>query len=241
MSSNEDDEVVTPAIKRSKIDRNPFRRKLRAWDADFGCRRDAGCSLIKILKSERDFSNISDLPNDWRSIQAIPKDKTPFPQIIIEKSGGKYRYFGVEKNLRYRYFFKASSTTSDTIFLVFDTDGVPLTESSDAHFWPLLGRVEPNHVFIIALWYGGHEPDDINTFMLDFVEESNRLSSDGISIRGRHFNFRIGYFTADTPAKASALNCKKPTGYWSCPKCKVTGQRIVLKKRRSNIHFNSEC
>ena len=65
--------------------------------------------------------------------------------------------------------------------------------------------------------------------------------------------FKVNFFTADSPAKAGALNVKYPTGYFSCLKCKHPGYKLQYsvtvqvtegskkeskKVYSSNVHFS---
>ena len=230
---DDDDDEVQETTK--KINKNSLRVKLREWDTKYKIPRAAGNALIQILKSEKDLNNLKGLPNDWRAIKTIPKKEIPFPLDVKQKCGGQYMYFGVSKSLQ--YFFRPNDEDDGTVHLVFNTDGVSLTESSSNGFWPLYGRAQPGRRFIIALFYGDSDPTDFNEFMYDFIEEAKVLLRCGVHIAKKHYKFRTSYFTGDTPAKAHVLNAKGPSGYSSCPRCKVKGARTYYKEKYSNIHF----
>lgn len=74
----------------------------------------------------------------------------------------------------------------DDVSVTWNTDGVPLYESSGNSIWPLLLQiyelpqaVRSKNVLPAGLWYGEKKPD-MNTFLKPFVEELNVLSSTGI-------------------------------------------------------------
>lgn len=88
---------------------------------------------------------------------------------------------------------------------------------------------------------------DHNAFLEDFVAESKRLEDYGLVINGKYYNFEIKNLVCDSIAKAPLLNIKGPTGYFSCPKCLVKGEKKIIpgkrtrdgrmKTRSSNTYF----
>ena len=79
-------------------------------------------------------------------------------------------------------------------------------------------------------------------FLKDFVNEGVFLENNGIQICCKLYRFRFKIFSGNTPAKASVLNVKGPTGYKSCTKCKIFGEKQYTKLKNgdckaSNIHF----
>lgn len=74
----------------------------------------------------------------------------------------------------------------------FNTDGMPIFNSSKRSIWPLLlilNELPPSlrfkHVLLCALWIGNKEPTPtmMNTFLKQFVEQAMRLSKEGITIK----------------------------------------------------------
>lgn len=79
------------------------------------------------------FSGLSDLPNDYRALLDTPRYVD-----IIPLGGGHFWYNGIEKNLK-NVFSNLNKNMS--IALMFNVDGLPLFNSSQKSFWPILAAV----------------------------------------------------------------------------------------------------
>ncbi|XP_075730356.1 uncharacterized protein LOC142772109 [Rhipicephalus microplus] len=78
------------------------------------------------------------------------------------------------------------------VSLTFNTDGVPLFESSKFGFWPLLAQINEltykdrvQRLVLAGLWFGPKKPV-MNTFLLPFVKSLNVLSSTGMTWEDSH-------------------------------------------------------
>lgn len=72
--------------------------------------------------------------------------------------------------------------TQDDVTLTFNTDGVPLYDSSQFGIWPLLVMVNEllfklriQKLLLAALWFGSGKPN-MNCFLVPFVKTMNELS-----------------------------------------------------------------
>lgn len=74
------------------------------------------------------------------------------------------------------------------IKLICNIDGVPLTKSSRAQFWPILGKMNFKGYkitpFVITLYYGNGKPEDFGLFLKEFVSEINMSIRDGLVYNG---------------------------------------------------------
>ena len=92
-----------------------------------------------------------------------------------------------------------------------------------SHFRPILGSVEENPVFMIALYRGPHDPTCAHGFTKAFLDEIIPYVLSGVQIGGVHYRFRLSRIMADAPARAFLLCMKRPNGFYSCPKCTTKG------------------
>ena len=112
-------------------------------------------------------------------------------------------------------------------------DGIPLFYSSSEQLWPILGSLENSDIFIIALFYGKHKPDNVEEYLYDFIQEWNELAVDGIFYQDKHFNLIIKYFLCDAPARSFLKCIINHTGCSSCERCCIHGTyegRIVFNE-----------
>lgn len=135
------------------------------------------------------------LPNDSRTLLSTPRS------INIETMGtGEYWYNGLEKSLREVY---KNLHEPLTIELLFNIDGLPIFRGSPIEFWPILCAVHGNkniNPFTIAV-YSGHGKPPLKPYLEPFVNELNKLLTNGIIINEFLLKIRIKCFVCDTPAR----------------------------------------
>lgn len=84
-------------------------------------------------------------------------------------------------------------------------DGLPLFESSNDQFWPILYNVNNMpHIapMIIGLFYGKSKPGRIEEFLTPFVDEIEPILQNGLIINGNILSVKIRSFICDSPARA---------------------------------------
>ena len=67
-----------------------------------------------------------------------------------------------------------SRIPSNTIKLLINVDGVPISKSSGSQFWPILGLIIgiPNSKpFYIGIYHGTSKPDNSNSYLKDFTTD----------------------------------------------------------------------
>lgn len=188
--------------------------------------RTAINEIMSVLRNYTIPQDIRKLPADWRTV--VGKHQTP----AIECSAtSQYSYFGIERALRIGIAdFDHDKKTLELHIMV---DGLPLFNSSNKCFWPILGRFEEKKIFLIALFYGTSKPENSNIFLKDFVWECCTLTSDGIQdLVGRNYNFHLKCIHVDEPARSFILNIKPHNAYSSCPKCTVRGTHFAYFEHR---------
>lgn len=120
---------------------NSLLEKLRTWAKNHNIGTVAITDLLKILI----WFGITWLPSDYRSFYETPRHVQ-----IYNHANGKMWYNGIRKFLQQIF----STLTRDIcISLNFNTDGLPLFNSSKLQFWPILMSINgtySNHIQILT-------------------------------------------------------------------------------------------
>nr|CAK26778.2 TPA: transposase domain-containing protein [Tribolium castaneum] len=123
----------------------------------------------------------------------------------------------------------------------FNIDGIPLFNSSNKQFWPILCRVHLNQVkikpFPVALFYGDSKPFSIFEYLNEFIKEINQLTSEGLQINEFRFEIRVMCITCDAPARSYVKGIKGHNAYFGCETCIQKG--VNLNRRIIYIETNS--
>lgn len=107
-----------------------FMDKLRYWVVHHRITHSALNDLLKILI----FGGFVFLPKDSRTLM-----KTPAKVEIVAVTNGKLWYYGIKKCLE-KVLTKISCDSSIT--LDFSFDGLPIFNSSNMQFWPMLFSIQ---------------------------------------------------------------------------------------------------
>ncbi|XP_077491795.1 uncharacterized protein LOC144102383 [Amblyomma americanum] len=128
--------------------------------------------------------------------------------------------------------------------VTWNTDGVPLYESSGYSIWPLLlqinelpQKVRTKHMLLAGLWFGTTKPK-MCSFLKPFVKQMNILSSSGFqctNLKGNTLKVRIfpGPCCVDTVARAMVMNMNQFNGSYGCAWCMHEGQ--VVRKGSGHV------
>lgn len=113
--------------------------------------------------------------------------------------------------------------------LLINCDGLPLYKSSVKQFWPILCKVHNTpdiyKPFPVAVFCGNAKPNNLNSYLKDFIKEMNELTREGVIIEERIFKVRIMCFVCDRPARSFLKCIKGHGGYNACERCLLPGQR----------------
>ncbi|KAE8745038.1 hypothetical protein FOCC_FOCC008350 [Frankliniella occidentalis] len=189
---------------------------LRAW-ARRGVSKSKVTELLSILRLRHPF-----LPKTCRGLL-----KTPSQLPITDVGGGLYFYKGILKNIQSRLDQEYLARHNEIIVDI-NMDGIPPFRNSPANFFPILGcfggQQEP---FIIAGWFGHRkEPDDLNEFLNDYIQEVELLQNEGVQLFGNVYPFRIRNYILDALARAFVKCWIGHGGTYGCEKCVVEGVRF---------------
>ncbi|XP_064459796.1 uncharacterized protein LOC135370047 [Ornithodoros turicata] len=137
--------------------------------------------------------------------------------------------------------------TSDDISVTWNTDGVPLFESSGHSVWPLLLQVNElpykdrvQQLLLFGLWFGAKKPK-MNSFLKPFAQTMNRLSSEGIAWTtqtGENKTCRVypGPCTVDTVARCMVMNMNQFNGAHSCAWCEHSGEVVDKGRGHTRVY-----
>lgn len=143
---------------------------------------------------------------------------------------GQYWHQGVVSCLK-RIFRDISSSMSISINI--NVDGLPIYKSAAKNFWPILCNVHefPDiGPFVVGIFYGNGKPKDVNEFMNPFIEELEPLLQSGVIINGYHLNITIRCFICDTPARSFIKGVISFNGKYGCLKCTTKGRYSELSR-----------
>ncbi|KAE8737705.1 hypothetical protein FOCC_FOCC016828, partial [Frankliniella occidentalis] len=111
----------------------------------------------------------------------------------------------------------------------FFTDGVPMGHSGKS-IWPIYlminelpEKIRNKYLILGGLYVGPKEPN-LNVFMKPFVDEANKLSSEGFTWTNKQGLSIVSKAipmcaVADGPARARLLNQQGHSAYWGCTYC----------------------
>lgn len=201
-----------------EFEQNDVNFEIKQWAMDYKICLNALTSLLQILNKR---TNIT-FPKDGRTLM-----KTPKTINIICMDEGFYCHFGVELAIHKIIEDRISSKIYNfTINLIVSTDGAPIGISSGKAIWPILCYKLLPKVRIIGIYYGQNKPKDSNKFLEAFVNELISYISYGFVYNGISYKIRLHALVCDAPAKAFVLKVKNHTGYNSCTKYLIHGDRI---------------
>ena len=204
------------------------RQKLASWLVKSNIARSLANELLQIMTK----AGVKNLPADQRTLLKTPRSISQ----IVEKSGGRYKYFGIANCLR--TLLERNTTFAEnnhTLDIDINIDGIPLFKSTSGQFWPILGRVSHFPPFIVALFYGTSKPEDVNTFLEDFMDEYNHLKEYNFQSSGQTFDIQLRSIIADAPARCFVKKIKGHTGFFACERCTVKGEH-----HHNRIVFNGD-
>jgi hypothetical protein len=195
------------------------------------------------------LKDLLDILRGWLPNVGFPKDprtllKTPSRIQLLEIPGGVFHYFGVLNSIKDRISAGLSmykipliphfQGLENLLTLKIGIDGLSVSKSSNAQFWPILGVLDQSkdqNIFVIGLYYGNEKPKCVTSFLSPFVKEMMLLESKGFLHNNVRYNIRIRCVVADAPARSFLKCTKQHNAYYSCERCYIKGTwqgRVVL-------------
>ena len=136
---------------------------------------------------------------------------------------GKYTYFVVRKTIE--KIVTTSNYTDRKSNLTVNIDGLPLFKSSSLQLWPILIRFSSFKPVPVA-FYCGYKKPDMGEYLVEFVDEMEKLLSEPLVVNGSSYELSVYTFTCDAPARALLKGIVQHMGYCACEKCKMKGTSI---------------
>lgn len=163
---------------------------IRLWAAKNQITHTALNELLHFL-NENNF----DLPNDCRSILKTPR------QVLISTMGnGHYWHFGLSECLKVMNF----DGKLESIRLNINVDGLPISRSSKAEFWPIQCSIadEPSiEPMIVGIYFGHGKPPSPDEYLEKFIDDLVEVLHNGIFINYKNYTVKINAIICDTPAR----------------------------------------
>lgn len=207
----------TSEVIIDEMQSDPLRDQLKSWVVQNQISMRCVDGLLNILRT----NGHTELPKSYRTLLSTPRN------IQLTTIGeSKYWYRGLVNCLK-SIFFKLDRNLG--IELKFNIDGLPIFNSSQIQFWPILASIDgENYTYckkkyfvsenmnsyslifqgmpnvkpmVISIWCGLGKPI-LSEFLNPFVSELNDILSRGIEINNYELKVGIKFFVCDSPARA---------------------------------------
>ena len=113
----------------------------------------------------------------------------------------------------------------EVLHISLNADGIPVYNSSNKNFWPLLCSINlsPKVVFPLMLSYGPPKPKTAD-FLTPTINSLQIVLENGLQFEDRVIRVVIDAVIADAPARALLKGTISYSGYNGCDKCSTTGR-----------------
>jgi hypothetical protein len=230
--SDDNSECITDSIKDDLAD----------WAVQYGIAHVAITALLSILRKM-----YPSLPKDSRSLV----NRSNYTCLVTEEiAGGSYCHFGIENGV-VPVISEWQLQNTEPVQLHINIDGLPVFRSTNDQFWPILGHLSncrTSNPFVIGIFHGKSKPNDLISYLKQFIAEFQKLQETGIVCNGKRFDIELSAVVCDTPARAFVKRVKGHSGYFGCDKCEQEGDyingRVVFPETdsilRSDASFRSQ-
>ncbi|XP_055687362.1 uncharacterized protein LOC129792384 [Lutzomyia longipalpis] len=204
-SEHDEDEITTKA---------QFKDDLRKFG--YSINQNRLKELLQLLRSQKEFAY---LPKDPRTLLHTPATVN----ISKLRNGGELWHKPLRETLMTCF---SNITQDEEINLQFHVDGLPISKSSTSQLWPILFRIiEAPEIppQVISVYCGNAKPEDLNEFLLPFVNDLNEILTNGITINSNILQIHIHSFICDSPARSFIKGCVYFNHHKGCTKCTTDG------------------
>lgn len=214
---NENEEInLNPhELPSTPITDDEIVQKIAKWNCDNNVTVKCSNEILKIFRNAG-----HKIPIDIRTVKKCEK---------IKVTSDKFVYIGIKSYLI--EYYKKLELKVKKVFLTFNVDGVPLSNSGNSQLWPILAYFSDENVsftspvFTVAAYHSTRKPKPEELFD-EFITECNILLNEGIEIENEIVNVEIRAFICDAPAKSLITGTKNFNGYSGCSKCVQEGEYI---------------
>ena len=159
---------------------------------------------------------------------------------FVEKCGGSYKYLGLANGIT--RVLSAVNYESDQINLIVNPDGIPVFKSSNIPLWLILCMFGGFYPFLVAVYSGEKKPNDVNSFLGDFLQEYELLKKKNqFDFQHKHYTVKIIAFVCDGPARQFLKSIKSHNAYYGCERCLVHGRwegKVAFDEISCNLGTN---
>lgn len=171
------DNTLVSSDLNSTVSQPCLNSMLRQWAFNFNVTHSAITSLLHVLH----VFHHDELPLDSRTLLETPRNiKTK------QLNNGDFYYIGLKNTLK-SIVSQTAENFENKLDISFNIDGLPLFNSSNLQFWPILGLVKnfKSNPFAIGIFCGRSKPQPLELFLEDFIDELLYLLQEGIEINNK--------------------------------------------------------
>lgn len=210
------------------------------------------CSIRNIDINVKDsmYSNFFVTLDPSKQIVNLLEENSDYYDDVIHRVPNKQVISGITDGKLYRRFVKNLDPCDRNRYatLVFNTDGVPLFESSTYSIWPIYImlnelpiEVRTKNLIVVGLWFSRKKPD-MNVFLEPFVDQMNALGDEGVTCTINNEKRSIKVFClvscVDSVARAPMQGLTQFNGKFGCNWCKHPTEWIANKKNQTQALLN---
>lgn len=149
-----------------------LRNTLQYWAADGGA-----ASMNKLNVLLRNLAvRFPSIPLSYKTLLRTPRRI----EVTAMNNDSVFWYKGIRATLN-SMELQAYLQRYGQVELDVNMDGLSLSKSSSLKFWPILGYLvgSENPPFVICIFLGEKDPDDVYAYLMDFVYEVDSLNREG--------------------------------------------------------------
>ena len=141
----------------------------------------------------------------------------------------EFQHFGLIEGLGYK-LRHGLKDNGETIHLQAHIDGISIYRKSKRGLWPITVRVvncNDDAPFVVSCYCGEGKPNDLFSFLGDFLDELVDLQRKGATVFGKYFNVKCKAVILDAQAR-SLVKCVAGCGSKKgCERCCVIGRKVL--------------
>ncbi|KAE8743702.1 hypothetical protein FOCC_FOCC009653, partial [Frankliniella occidentalis] len=229
---SDDENPLAPEGHNDEDDLGVFvKNTLRNWTL-----RKGPSSMRKLDELLLDLRvRFPNLPSSYKTLLHTPRNLP----VTNMAGGGQMWYRGIRVALD-AFELEPYVLKYDKISLDIGIDGVSLSKTSNLKFWPILGKLvgSDSPPFVIAIYLGKKDPEDVYEFLMDFALEVESLERQGVEVGVNRYQFGIRNYILDAPARAFIKCCVLFNSRCSCEKCCVVGEYVNNRMTFTDLNYD---
>lgn len=216
-----DDDNISRSSSENFEKWNEEINEIRDWSVDYSVTQNQLDGLLCILRRRL----LPDLPKSAKTFLETCKAYYKIEEMNdIQNNKGEFVYFGIAQGLK--ACFNKSIHVGNTIELIVNFDGMPLSKSGYREFWPILMKIHSitdiYEQFIVGIFCGTSKPQ-IEEYLNKFINDLNEHFKNGIEILGKNYKILLKCIVCDTPARSFIKCTQGHNGKSACERCTTKG------------------